>query len=157
MKIPPGLRLIAGFKLAQGLVLVLVGAGLSFLITRDPDAQVAHWLAALQIDTDNTFMHSLLSKLDAISPLKFQRLSIGAFFYAGLLMTEGTGLLLQKRWAEFLTVFVTGSFLPWESFEVARHFNLAALAILTVNAAIVWYLVNALVDKRRKRHLSGEV
>ncbi len=150
MKSATGLRLIAGFKLAQGLLLCLIGAGLLLLITRDPDAQVAHWLAALQIDTDNDFIRRLLSRLDAISPVKFQRLGIGAFIYAGLLMTEGTGLLLQKRWAEFLTVVVTGSFLPFELLEVAKHFTLAPLALLVANGAIVWYLVGALRNKKEK-------
>lgn len=150
MKTTTGVRIIAGFKLAQGIILGLIGAGLLLLITRDPDTQVAHWLAALQIDTDNDLVHRLLSRLDSISPVKFQRLSIGAFIYAGLLMTEGTGLLLRKRWAEFLTIFVTGSFLPFELLEVARHFTLAPLVLLIANGAIVWYLVRALRNKKEK-------
>lgn len=151
MKSATGLRIIAGFKLAQGLLLALVGTGLFILITKDADAQVAHWLAALQIDTDNDLMRRLLSRLDAISPVKFQRLGIGAFVYAGLLLTEGTGLLLRKRWAEFLTVVVTGSFLPFELFEVAKHFTFAPLALLIANGAIVWYLVGALMNKHPKK------
>ncbi len=151
MKTSTGLRLIAGFKLAQGLLLCLVGTGLLILITKDPDAQVARWLAALQIDTDNDFVRSLLSRLEAISPLKFERLGIVAFLYAGLLLVEGTGLLLQKRWAEFFTIFVTGSFLPFELFEVFRHFALPPVALLVANGAIVWYLVNALKNKHQKR------
>lgn len=156
MKSATGLRLIAGFKLVQGLLLALVGTGLWILITKDPDAEVAHWLAALQIDTDNDFIRRLLSRLDAMSPVKFQRLGIGAFIYAGLLITEGTGLLLQKRWAEFLTILVTGSFLPFELLEVAKHFTLAPLALLIANGAIVWYLVGALMGKDGKKDSFGE-
>lgn len=151
MKSATGLRLIAGFKLGQGLLLALVGTGLWILITKDPDAQVAHWLAALQIDTDNDFIRRLLSRLDAMSPVKFQRLGIGAFVYAALLLTEGTGLFLQKRWAEFLTILVTGSFLPFELLEVAKHFTLAPLALLIANGAIVWYLVGVLMNKHPKK------
>ncbi len=151
MKTSTGLRLIAGFKLAQGLLLCLVGTGLLILITKNPDAQAARWLAALRIDTNNDFVRSLLNRLDAISPLKFERLGMVAFLYAGLLLVEGVGLLLQKRWAEFFTIFVTGSFLPFELLEVFRHFTLPPVALLVTNGAVVWYLVNALKNKHPKR------
>lgn len=150
MKNATGLRLIAGFKLVQGVLLCLVGTGLLILITKDPDAEVARWLAALQIDTNNELVRNLSTRLDAISPLKFERLGIAAFIYAGMLLFEGTGLLLQKRWAEFLTIFVTGSFLPLELLEVARHFTLAPVILLLANGAVVWYLVHALKLKHRQ-------
>ncbi len=155
----PGLRLIAVFKLVQGLLLALLGTGFWMLISRDADAQATHWLGALRIDINGHFTRSLLNKVDAINPLHFKRLSLGAFLYAGMLMTEGTGLLLQKWWAEYLTVVVTGSFLPLELYEVTRHFSVTTLVILAANLAVVWYLVKILLDKHRQKDLrsaSGE-
>jgi uncharacterized membrane protein (DUF2068 family) len=111
----------AGFKLVQGLLLVLVGTGLLLLVKSNPETQIASWLSALQIDTDSRLSRTLLSKLDAVNPPQLQHFSIGAFLYAALLFTEGTGLLLRKRWAEFMTVIVTASFLPLELHEVVRR------------------------------------
>lgn len=149
----PALRLIAGFKFLQGLVLAVVGTGLLILVKKNTNSQVAHWIAALNIDIHNKFIQHLFSKLDATSPLKFKRLSIVVFLYAGVLMIEGTGLLLHKRWAEYLTILVTGSFIPWELFEVVKHFSVATSLVLVSNIAVVGYLVKFVMDK----HLTKKV
>ncbi len=146
----PGLRLIAGFKLLQGFMLAFVGTGLLVLVSKDANGQMTHWLNTWQLNTDNDLMRKLLGQLDKVSPVKFERLSAGAFLYAVMLLIEGTGLLLHKRWAEYLTVFVTGSFLPWELWEIVRHFNLVALVVFAANAAVVWYLVVTLRNKGLK-------
>jgi uncharacterized membrane protein (DUF2068 family) len=58
-----------------------------------------------------------------------------------LLLTEGTGLLLRQRWAEYFTVVVTGSFIPLELYELARHVTVPRLIVTGINVAIVWYLI----------------
>lgn len=57
--------------------------------------------------------------------------------YAGLLLTERVGLLMKKRWAEFLTVFATGSFIPREIQEVITRFGIGRLSLLVINVGIV--------------------
>jgi uncharacterized membrane protein (DUF2068 family) len=54
------------------------------------------------------------------------------------------GLLLRRRLAEYLTVIVTGSFIPLELYELWRHLTLTRLVILVINVAIVRYLVGVL-------------
>ena len=61
-----------------------------------------------------------------------------------MLLTEGTGLLLRQRWAEYFTVVVTGSFIPLELYELARHVTVLRLIVIGINVAIVWYLIAAL-------------
>jgi hypothetical protein len=41
--------------------------------------------------------------------------------YAGLLLTEGLGLLLRKRWAEYLTIITTAGLIPIELYEMSRR------------------------------------
>lgn len=65
---------------------------------------------------------------------------ISTFAYSSLLFTESMGLFLMKRWAEYLTVFATASFVPFELFSDARHFGLAKTVVLCTNIAVVWYL-----------------
>jgi uncharacterized membrane protein (DUF2068 family) len=66
---------------------------------------------------------------------------VGTFIYAGLFATEGTGLLLRKRWAEYFTTITTGLFIPLEIVEIARHFTVTKLTVTVINVLIVWYLV----------------
>jgi uncharacterized membrane protein (DUF2068 family) len=75
-----------------------------------------------------------------VSPRQLRELSFGTFFYAGLFATEGVGLLMRKRWAEYFTIITTGALLPLEVFELTRRFTATRLVVLIVNALIVWYL-----------------
>jgi uncharacterized membrane protein (DUF2068 family) len=66
---------------------------------------------------------------------------VGTFLYAGLFATEGVGLLLRKRWAEYFTIVTTGGLIPIEVFELTRHFTTTRLVVLILNVLTVWYLV----------------
>ena len=68
-------------------------------------------------------------------------LGLAAFAYAGLFGVEGVGLWLGKRWAEFLTVIATGSFIPFETYEMVRKFNAVRITALVLNVAVVIYLI----------------
>jgi uncharacterized membrane protein (DUF2068 family) len=46
-------------------------------------------------------------------PSRLVVLALGAFLYAGLFTTEGLGLWLGLRWAEYLTIVATGGWGPW--------------------------------------------
>ena len=61
--------------------------------------------------------------------------------YAALFLTEGTGLLFRKRWAEWLTIIATSSLMPLELYELARKFTAVRLVALLINAAVVLYLI----------------
>ena len=76
---------------------------------------------------------------------------MGTFFYSALLLTEGTGLLLGKRWAEYFTVIATSSFIPLEVYELTKRISSARLVVLLLNVAVVVYLVIELCRSRKGR------
>jgi len=149
-----GLWLIAVFKLIKGALLIAVGIGGLKLLHRDVSEVLAQWIDALRIDPDNRYIHRLLVRLWAVDEHKLKEISAGSFFYAGLLLTEGFGLLFEKRWAEYLTVIATGSFLPLEVYELAKGVSLAKLLLLAINLAVVWYLVARLRRERKNSSAS---
>jgi uncharacterized membrane protein (DUF2068 family) len=61
--------------------------------------------------------------------------------YAALFLTEGTGLLFRKRWAEWLTIVVTSSLMPLGVYELIKQFTLVRLLVVLVNAAVVLFLI----------------
>ena len=132
---------IAGFKILKALILLAVAVGALTLLNENVAGQMRHWIAALGVDPDNHFIHAVLIKLTRVDNHKLEEISAGSFFYSGLLLTEGTGLFLQKRWAEYFTIFVTGSLIPLEIYELAKHFSVTKIFVLAVNAAIVLYLI----------------
>jgi uncharacterized membrane protein (DUF2068 family) len=67
-------------------------------------------------------------------------LAIGAIGYALLEGTEGVGLAMRRRWAEYLTVIATGVLIPYEAYEVVHHLTLFKVGALLLNLAVVGYL-----------------
>ncbi len=138
---------IALFKLFKGVLLLIVGIGALKLLHRDVAATVMRWVDILRVDPDNRYIHGVLTHVLAVSPKQLKATSIGTFIYAGLLLTEGTGLLLRKRWAEYFTIITTGGLIPLEIYELHKHVTPAKIVVLIVNVAIVGYLVMHLRKK----------
>jgi uncharacterized membrane protein (DUF2068 family) len=143
------LLLIAAFKLFKGLLLVAVGVGALSLIHKDAAAHVAGWISAIRVDPDNHYAHRALSRLSLVGDKQLEELSVGTFFYAGMLLTEGVGLWLHKHWAEYFTVFATGAFIPLEIYELYEHFSATKVAVLLTNVAVVIYLIARLRTRRK--------
>jgi uncharacterized membrane protein (DUF2068 family) len=135
-----GLRIIAVFKLTKALLLLAVGIGAIKLMHKDLAELASRWVTELRVDPDNRLIHGLITKLGLMNDHKLEELSIGSFFYSALLLTEGIGLWLKKRWAEYFTIITTCSLLPLEIYEIAKHVTVTRIVVLLINAAIVWYL-----------------
>src|SRR4051812_20091407 len=58
---------------------------------------------------------------------------------------------MTRRWAEWLTVVVTSSFIPVEVYEMVEHFSAGKVVALTVNVAIVVHLVVRRLADREHR------
>ena len=67
-------------------------------------------------------------------------LVIAAIAYALLEGTEGVGLAMRRRWAEYLTVVATGVLIPYEAYEVVHRVALFKVGALLLNVAVVGYL-----------------
>lgn len=139
--------IIAAFKLFKATMLILIGLGTLRLIHHDIRDVAESVVRHFRGDPDNRFMHALIARLTGLSPRRLEALSIGAFLYAALFLTEGIGLLLQKRWAEWLTVISGAGLIPFEIYEVFVHANWKRLLVLAINTAIVVYLVRELKRK----------
>src|ERR1700730_1494825 len=135
------IRLIATFKLVKAGLLIALGIGLFKLLHKDVGDALEHWCEALRLDPGNRLVDSALEKAARGSPEKVKKLGLGTFLYAGLFITEGTGLWLRKRWAEWLTVIITSSLVPVEIYEIYRHSSYVKLVVLALNLAIVIYLI----------------
>ena len=66
--------------------------------------------------------------------------AIAAIAYALLESTEGVGLAMRRRWAEYLTVIATGVLIPYEAYEVIHHATLFKVGALLLNLAVVGYV-----------------
>ena len=143
-----GLLLIGLFKLAKAIFFFGVGVGAIHLLHKDLEDEIMRLALKLRLDPESRFVSLLLDKVDLIDAHRLRQISVATFGYSALALTEGVGLLLEKVWAEYLTVILTASFLPWELYELARRLDWFHLSLLLINLAVLGYLVWLL---RRKK------
>jgi uncharacterized membrane protein (DUF2068 family) len=141
--------LIAAFKLLKGLALLAVGIGALRLLHRDVAALADHWINAFRVDPHNRYLHWLLAKLPMVDDRKLKELGVGTLIYSAIFLTEGIGLALSKRWAEYFTIITTASFLPLEVYELIHHATVPKGVALLLNIAVVVYLVRELRRYRK--------
>jgi uncharacterized membrane protein (DUF2068 family) len=145
-----GVLIIAILKLLKGIFLLAVGLGAISLLHRDVAQIAEHWMLFFRLDPGGKFFDAVIDKVALVNDHRLRQVSAGTFFYAAVVLTEGTGLLLEKRWAEWVTVLFTGSFVPFEIYEICHRFSLAKVAVLLVNIVIVIYLILRLRDRPEK-------
>jgi uncharacterized membrane protein (DUF2068 family) len=139
------------FKLAKCVLLVVVGLGVISLLGRDASATIAEWATSLRVDPNDRVVHYVIAHLTGVSARKLESLGVGTLAYAAVFGVEGFGLLLEKPWAEYVTFFVTLSFLPLEVYELVRRASAARIGALALNVAVVVYLGALLIERRSGR------
>jgi len=147
------LILIAAFKLAQALVFIAIGVGALRLLHKDIGDLLAKLADHLRFNPESRFINFILEKAPLIDDRLLRRIGAVVFIYAGLDLIEGTGLYLEKVWAEYLTLAITASFLPWEIFEVLRRVTWIRSGLLVVNALVFLYLLKVVTDRGRARRV----
>jgi uncharacterized membrane protein (DUF2068 family) len=135
------LTMIALFKFLKATVLIAVGFGALRLIHSDLRDQANALFDTLGQSVDVVPILRLLRDIGALAPNSLRLFGAGAFLYAALFLTEGVGLWRQKRWAEYLTVIATASFIPFEIFEIVQRRTLPRISALVINILVVLYLL----------------
>jgi len=144
---------IATFKLLKAAALIGIGvAALSLARDSSTFAVLQRIGDHLKLGPDNRLVDRALAAISGLSDTKLEELGLGTFVYAVVFLTEGTGLLLRRRWAEYLTTIVTASFIPFELYELVRGFSVFKALGLVVNVAILAYLLARLLSKRAPQH-----
>ena len=144
-----GFIAIAILKLVKGLLLLLVGIGALSLIHKDAAAIFRHWAHVFQLDTHSKSIQRWLMELGLVKQRDLALIVTTTFIYSALLLTEGVGLLMEKVWAEYMTTFITATFIPIEVYELVRHMTVIRACVLTANVIVVAYLVMRLCQPRR--------
>jgi len=146
------LRVIAGFKFFKATMLLALSFGAFRLLHKDVGALLEHWIEAFKLDPGNHFVDALLARASNLTPAQIKKLGLGSLLYAGLFFVEGTGLWLRKRWGEWFTVILTATLVPLEIYEIVLHPTATKVAVLAVNVAIVWYLIQRIRTKAAPPH-----
>jgi uncharacterized membrane protein (DUF2068 family) len=147
------LVLISAFKLIQGVLFLAIGVGALRLLRKDVGAELMRLLDHLHF-AEPWLVNFLLEKSELLNDKLLARIGAAGFIYAALDFAEGIGLYLEKVWAEYLTLFITASFLPWEVLEVIHRQTIFRMGLLAVNALVFAYLLKLVSARRRQAQQS---
>jgi uncharacterized membrane protein (DUF2068 family) len=144
---------IGVFKLLQAAAFLLLGVGALRLLHKDLVDIAEHWILALRFNPEGHFVSLLLGRVALIDPHRLKQISAAIFLIAALDAMEGAGLVLEKTWAEFVTLILTASFLPWELIAMFHHPTGIRAGLAIINIAVVLYLLWFVKMRMRERHL----
>lgn len=144
--------MIGLFKLGKSALFFGIGVGALHFLHKDLGDEVVRLATALKFDPESRFVSVMLDKVDLIDAHRLRQISLATFGYSALALTEGVGLMMEKVWAEYLTLILTLSFLPWELYELVRRPDWFRLALLLINLAVLAYILWLL---QRKKLLSA--
>jgi len=136
-----GLMAIGVFKLLKAVFFIGLAIGALRLIHHDVGdvlMRITNWF---HLDPEGRFVGVLQEKADLLTGHKLRLVSKLTFSYAALSLVEGIGLLMQKTWAEYLTLTLTICALPWDVTELIRHPTPMRAAVVVVNLVVLAYLL----------------
>ena len=136
----------------KGLGLLLISFYLFTHIGSGLDSLISRIIEQLDLDSGPNLLKEAISDLVlrfvGISQSSLMALAVGSLIYGVIESAESIGLVLKRRWAEYLVVLATAFFIPVEVVELAHKPTLLKAAAFVINVVVVIYLV------RRKRLFS---
>jgi len=136
------LLLIGVVKVIKSASLLVLALLVLVLSRRDVAVELHHWAFVLGIDPGSHLLHVAIDRITPFDATKLRLIAAGLGLYAVLFSIEGAGLLLRKRWGEYVTIAITGSFIPLEVYETLRHPHVVRALTIVLNVAAVAYLVH---------------
>ncbi len=155
MRLSDGLRAVAVYEAAKGTLVLLAGFGLLALMHRDLQTFAEQMVAHLHLNPAKGYPRILLDAMTHVTNARLWWLAGFALLYAVIRWIEAYGLWLEKRWAEWFAVASGAIYVPAEAYEMMRGVTWTKAILLTLNVAIVAYMIFVLRRSNRARDESA--
>ena len=159
MKLSGALRTIAVFETAKGALVLLVGFDLLSLIHHDIQQAVEHLLTHTHLNPASRYPHIFIDLANQLTNTRLLLIAAGAGVYSLARFIEAYGLWRARRWAQWFAAASGAIYVPFELFELYERVTWLSLGALTLNLAIVafmlYHLFHASDKKMANVHSSG--
>jgi uncharacterized membrane protein (DUF2068 family) len=139
-----GLRVIAAYEAAKGLLVLLVGAAAFNLAHQNVQRAAEELVRHLHLNPAKRIPHIFMEAAAQTSLTRLHWIAAGAALYAALRLVEAYGLWHARRWAEWLAVLGAAVYVPFEVWELAKGLTWLKVALVLINFGIVLYLARQL-------------
>jgi uncharacterized membrane protein (DUF2068 family) len=142
------LRVIALGRFIYGSILLAAGLAISSLLGKNLSAELLRLMTKWHIDTHLYYVHWLFQKVSSVSHTLLILLAVANCFYAALAFIESAGLIFGKRWAYWLVIVDTASFIPIETYQLYKQFGWVNFVLLLYYLTTTIYLLSKLKRTR---------
>jgi uncharacterized membrane protein (DUF2068 family) len=149
-----GLRIVALFEVAKGLLVVLVGFGLLALIHKDLHSAAEKLVRHFHLNPASHYPRIFTDAAQHVTDRYLWTMAFSALLYSVVRFVEAYGLWHQRRWAEWFGLLTGAMYIPIELLEMIRRATWANATVFVINACIVGYLAYVLWRSRRDRELA---
>jgi uncharacterized membrane protein (DUF2068 family) len=132
---------IGVFKLIKAAVLAPLGVAALGSMPETIVRSATHVLGWTGAFLGHHVVRAALARVLAMKEHTLRGIGAISLCYAAVFLVEGVGLLYRQRWAEWMTVIVTASFVPFEIYELSQRPGIGKVVAIALNVAIVVYLV----------------
>lgn len=146
-----GLRAVALFEGAKGMLVILAGCGLLSFIHKDIHTTAVRLVEHLHFNPAKHYPRIFLDATERVTDSELWALAVAALMYSGVRFFEAAGLWFGKKWAEWFGVLTGGMYIPVELYEVARSPSWPKVILLAGNIGVVSYLLYALNRRDTRR------
>lgn len=150
-----GVRIVAVFEAAKGLLILLAGFGLLSIVHHDAQQVAEDIVRHFHLNPASRYPRIFIDVAGNISDSRLWLMAGFALVYASIRLIEAYGLWRARRWAEWLAVLSGGLYVPIEVYEVLSGVSWIKVGTLTVNICIVVYM--SYVLKQSLRNSSNSV
>jgi uncharacterized membrane protein (DUF2068 family) len=146
-----GLRVVAFFEGAKGLLVLFVGFGILTFIHKDLHSFAEQLVRHFHLNPARHYPRIFIDAVNHLTDERLWAMAFSALLYSAVRFVEAIGLWLQRQWAKWFGVLTGGIYIPVELFEMIRGVTWPKATVLIVNTAIVGYLAYALYQARQIR------
>ena len=144
-----GLRAVAVFEMLKGALAVLAAGGLFYFIPRDFRHVALELVCRLHLNAGKSYPDVFFRVIEDTSNAQLWLIAAFVLVYAAVRFAEGYGLWHGRTWAEWIAAVSGAIYVPFELYELERGVSWIKLSALSLNLAIVLYMVYVLRKGRR--------
>jgi uncharacterized membrane protein (DUF2068 family) len=137
-----GVRTVAAFEAAKGVLVLLVGWGLLELAHHDAQDLAEEIVRHLHLNLARHRPRILIEAATHLDDSRLRWLACGALLYSAIRFIEAYGLWRMRRWAEWFAIVSGAVYLPVEVYELVRGPTPVKAAVFMANAVLVAYLIS---------------
>ena len=151
-----GLRAIAIFEAAKGVLVLAAGFSLFALLHRDVQAMAEQLVRQLHFSPAKHFPNIFGMLASELTDSHLRMLAFLAAVYSAMRFIEAYGLWFARAWAEWFALVSCSVYLPIELFELAKGFSWLKIGLIALNLLIALYLAYVIWRNRTAHHLLKE-